>query len=174
MDDTTQSWRASDLPNFAGAYPDDPKVFLHKKQEGKNYEYTAPFKGHRWLPVKASERIKAMAHTPYGNAIPNPMVGDFWLNNWPLAAQNHYSFFENVERGHLYKYYFGDHKTGLQNTWFNHYSINMLSVYGSHVALVVRRLCVESFGHPNVLYSLSGIKPICPAQVTDKTRASSP
>ena len=48
--------------------------------------------------------------------------------NWAVAAQEHFSFLENLERGELERYYF--------DNWDYHYqrlSINMVAVWGNDI-----------------------------------------
>lgn len=85
-----------------------------------------------------------MARTPYGEAnLPQPGVWHFDKDSgagWAVGAQSHYSFFENLERGLLKKYHFGNARDGTLNNWYSHFSINMMAIRGSHVALKVCQL----------------------------------
>lgn len=79
-----------------------------------------------------------MLHTPHGAKLPGPSFARFAdYGGWAYAAQAHYSLFENLERGLVHKYHFGDAQEGLQNLWYEHYSINFMAIRGSNVALKV-------------------------------------
>lgn len=122
------SWRPSKLPDFTGDFPNSTI------SNGWLHQYEPPSEGHRWLPLRGANPVKAMLHTPYSNELPDPRQIDFVHGGWPLAAQSHYSLFENLERKNLDAYDFGN-KDGFQNLWFGHYSINMMAIRGSYVAL---------------------------------------
>lgn len=132
--DKATSWRASKLPHYSGAFLDSTEKFLPLGN------YQPPFEGHRWLPVKSSSSAEAMRHTPYWNTLPPATHINFSLGGWPVAAQTHYSFLENLEKGTLNKYHFGNEHDGLQNLWYSHYSINMMAIRGSNIALKVSLL----------------------------------
>jgi len=78
---------------------------------------------HRWLPADVNMDFTPVSATEY-NAF-----GPGW-NDWRIAAQQHYSFFQNAEKGAsgLAKYKF--------DTWDMNYerlSINMVTVWGKDV-----------------------------------------
>ena len=106
------SWRPSELPEWEG--PDDFEV-------GSNF--APPFYGHRWLPLPAGSTnegtpIDTVKYDPYSSG---------W-SNWTVAAQEHYSFLENLEKGELSRYKF--------DIWDFHYerlSINMIAIMGDDV-----------------------------------------
>jgi hypothetical protein len=103
-------WRPSKLP----------------KLNGLESGVEAPNKPHRWLPVDAS--------TNDGTSISRAQYsawGPGW-NDWRLAAQEHYSFFQNAEAGGeeglVAKYGF--------ETWDMNYerlSINFIAVWGRDI-----------------------------------------
>ena len=107
---STTSWRISDLPYWTG--PADFSI-----------DTFAPQQGHRWLPLPSdSPRLDEtpITHSEYGYH-PDPPL---WLN-WMNAAQQHYSFLENLENGELWKYAF--------DTWDAQYervSINLMAMTG--------------------------------------------
>ncbi|KAI9669215.1 MAG: hypothetical protein M1817_004710 [Caeruleum heppii] len=109
----SSSWRASELPVWQG----DPTTFPY------NVSFPAPFNGHRWLPLPANSTTD---HTPisrveYGPAAPG------W-HSWEVGAQQHYSFFQNLERDELWRYKFG--------VWDYHYerlSIQLVAMWGRDV-----------------------------------------
>lgn len=127
------SWRASTLPHYTGEFLESTENFLPKLFGG----YQPPSEGHRWLPVISSSSAEAMTHTPYNNTLPPATHIDWDTGGWPIAAQTHYSFFENLEKGTLNKYHFGNEIDGLQNLWYGHYSINLMAIRGSNIALKV-------------------------------------
>jgi hypothetical protein len=106
------SWRSSELPSWKG-----PKGFTF---DGSN---PAPYKGHRWLPVRDYDVdiINTAAHDidPEGWGL---------VRSWAAAAQLHYSFLEHLERDELYKYQ--------ADYWDYHYrriSINFLAIRGQDI-----------------------------------------
>ncbi|KAI9756356.1 MAG: hypothetical protein M1815_003779 [Lichina confinis] len=107
-----RSWRASELPQWTG--PAD-----------HNYkgDFSAPFEGHRWLPLPKGtpDDTTPIAATTYHKA------GRGW-HSWAVAAQQHYSFFENLENGALDTYHLG--------TWdmkYDRISIQLLAIRGKDV-----------------------------------------
>ena len=107
---STTTWRVSELPYWTG-----PEDF--------NFDTFAAQKGHRWLPLPSgSPRLDEtpMARSEYGYG---PGTSG-WLT-WMAAAQQHYSFFENLEKGELWKYAF--------DTWdaqYDRVSINLMAMTG--------------------------------------------
>ena len=107
------SWRASKLPLWAG----DSSFFLHQ-------HVSPPFRNHRWLPLGPGyynldgTPITLTAYSDHGAG---------W-KNWAVAAQEHYSFLEHLEKGDVDQYHFG--------TWDYQYerlSINMIAVWGDDI-----------------------------------------
>ncbi|KAI9755129.1 MAG: glutamine--fructose-6-phosphate transaminase (isomerizing) [Chaenotheca gracillima] len=84
------SWKASDHPYWEG--PDDFRWDL---------KLDPPAKGHRWLRV---EDDKAISRTPIAD-VKYAMWG-YTYRSWAIAAQQHYSFLENLEKGQLDLYKF--------------------------------------------------------------------
>ncbi|KAJ2906723.1 uncharacterized protein MKZ38_000459 [Zalerion maritima] len=114
----SSSWRVSELPSYDGPR-DGPKGF------SINGSTPAPYKGHRWLPVR--ERPFDIFKTPARDIGSEP--GKPALTSWAIAAQTHYSFFQHLEQGDTHQYKF--------NTWDYHYhrlSINFLGIRGRDVA----------------------------------------
>ncbi|KAF3073260.1 hypothetical protein Trihar35433_9487 [Trichoderma harzianum] len=87
------NWRPSLLPSWQGA--DDFQVS----------EWNPPdHQKHRWLPVKGhSDHI--LDRTPIVETEYDPF-GPGW-KKWQVAAQEHYSLFENIENNNLRQYRFG-------------------------------------------------------------------
>ncbi|KAJ4144743.1 hypothetical protein LMH87_003614 [Akanthomyces muscarius] len=85
-------WRASSLPDYDG--PEDLNIL----------EWSSPDKKkHRWLPMR-----NRTDHVLTGTPIVNTQYDAFGkgLGHWQIAAQQHYSFFENLENKELHKYKF--------------------------------------------------------------------
>lgn len=87
---SNKAWRPSDHPDWSG-----PSSFTWPLDKGP------PAKGHRWLRVKDD---KALVRTPVSK-LKYEVWGDTYTS-WAIAAQQHYSFLENLEAGtlHLYKF----------------------------------------------------------------------
>jgi len=125
------TWRASELP----AYIDDaPDSFDFGEKEGDHFRVGEvggpPFKGHRWLPLK---------NTP-ANLLKTPIEkseyaswGRGW-HSWAIAAQQHYSFFENLEKNQMHKYWWGS-EDGIWNMQYERYNINFMAIWGRDVKL---------------------------------------
>ena len=110
---SSSRWRPSSLPKWSG--PDDFNVSLFEPPAG------AP--KIRWLPVDGE---RAMDRTPAGDLLFNNPAQS-WAD-WRVAAQQHYSFLENLERGELRKYHF--------NLWDKHFervSINLIAIAGDDI-----------------------------------------
>lgn len=84
------SWRASELPTWSGP------AALNVTEN-----FTAPFDGHRWLPLPAGSSID---NTPIAAATYDAFSPALW--RWTLGAQQHYSFFEHLENNDLWRYKF--------------------------------------------------------------------
>jgi hypothetical protein len=88
------SWRASELPEWEG--PEDFNM---------THEWTSLYDKHRWLPV-GPESTHSIDDTPIVHTAYDAFSNGLW--HWTIAAQEHYSFFENLENNELYRYKF-DH-----------------------------------------------------------------
>lgn len=107
------SWKASAYPFWEG--PDDFKWDL---------EQDPPFVGHRWLRL---ENDSALHRTPAAE-----MEYKTWgtsLKSWAIAAQEHYSFLENLENDQLNLYKFGP----VWKTDYERLSINFMTLWGEEV-----------------------------------------
>ena len=127
-----ESWRASELPEWYGK-ADDEYDFGHKEEDQDEIEVGKPggptYEGHRWLPLKdtqANFMKTPMAHSEY-NA-----WGRGW-SLWPIAAQQHYSLFENLEKNRMEKYRFGNDE-GIWSMQYERYNLNFLAVWGRDIA----------------------------------------
>ncbi|KAG5297520.1 hypothetical protein I7I48_06651 [Histoplasma ohiense] len=85
-----KSWKPSDHPHWDG--PDKFEWAL---------DAAPPAKGHRWLRVKDD---KAIVRTPVTH-LKYEVWGDTYTS-WAIAAQQHYSFLENLEKNQLDLYKF--------------------------------------------------------------------
>lgn len=87
---------------------------------------------HRWLRLERHENntVTALCHTPMSNS-----EYDTWgnsLNSWAIAAQQHYSFLENLRDNRLDRYKF----TAEGLPWVTDYqrlSINMIAVNSTEI-----------------------------------------
>ena len=123
------AWRASALPTWQKHSADG---FPRKAGGGFDYRQRFPNVNHRWLPTRLNDTDLArtpITHTKYYHA---REVGSDYLY-WELAAQKHYSLLQNIEQNELWRYHFGDHRTGLWNMRFEHASINLMVIWANDV-----------------------------------------
>ena len=106
------SWRTSELPKWSGNLSFDFKT-----------RYPSPFPGHRWLPAPDgfSPYKTPIATTTYDAAGPG------WFS-WAVAAQQHASFFRNLEDDRLDLY-----KNGDWVFWAEQFSIQFVAVWGDTI-----------------------------------------
>ncbi|EGE85405.2 hypothetical protein BDDG_08350 [Blastomyces dermatitidis ATCC 18188] len=112
------TWRASQLPYWEGA-----DGFEFPLEVGN-----APYANHRWLPVHSESRT-AIYRTPIQHALCSP-----WAENrgkWSLAAQQHFSFLESLERNATDVYDFA--RRGVWDMGFERISINFIAIWGRDV-----------------------------------------
>ncbi|KAL8846006.1 MAG: hypothetical protein Q9221_008868 [Calogaya cf. arnoldii] len=120
-------WRPSLLPPWDGnpstfAFPSHPPRPSNRQQ--------------RWLPVPA----------PFNNSLKGTPASLLQyesstegLRNWAIAAQQHYSFLQNLERGQLWRYKMsntGDESKPHSNLWHmqgTRIQINLIAVWGDDV-----------------------------------------
>ncbi|KAK0611383.1 hypothetical protein B0T14DRAFT_530259 [Immersiella caudata] len=123
------SWRASELPSYKGPR-DGPEGF---NPDGST---PAPFKGHRWLPVRekpavpapTEENKKGFPDPPYPvTKVTYDAFGPS-LRNWGAGAQLHYSFLQHVERGETWKY-----KFKIWDYQYDRVSINFFGIRGGDI-----------------------------------------
>ncbi|KAF2663329.1 hypothetical protein BT63DRAFT_124844 [Microthyrium microscopicum] len=89
-------WKASALPDWTSS---DPEWIM-------SLEYISPYKKHRWLPVKYDTSNRSIDDTPIIFTDFNAFSEGLW--KWTIAAQQHYSFFENLEKNELWRYKFSE------------------------------------------------------------------
>jgi hypothetical protein len=90
--DLSVSWKASDLPYWEG--PEDFNAS----------EFHSPYAKHRWLPIDPNSPTHNIDDTPILETSFSAFSNGLW--HWQLAAQQHYSFFENLEKNELWRYKF--------------------------------------------------------------------
>lgn len=118
------TWRPSELP-----------LYDHDLSQGTSPSQKmmkVPFMGHRWLPVKQNGPIDVLA-TPFGQ-VDSPRILEFeqlW-RDWTLAAQQHYSLFQNLEDDAMHRYHLGP-SGGLWNTQYKRFNLNFVAVWGRDV-----------------------------------------
>lgn len=106
------SWRASKLPQWR-----DGALF------DRHEWFDAPYENHRWLPLGPGYTLDGtpITTTAYDKSGPG------W-NNWAIAAQEHYSFLENLEKDELARYNFG-----IWDYQYERLSINMIAIWGDDI-----------------------------------------
>ena len=139
--ETAETWRASELPSWHG--PEDFTFPLVDKGDGmfgglKTGDPGAPpFDGHRWLPLKNS--TTEIYRTPIAKVEYAPW-GTGWTS-WAIAAQQHYSFLEHLEKGMTKLYHFGSGKDaieeGIWDASYTRLNINFLAIWGYDVLSVL-------------------------------------
>lgn len=97
----SDSWRPSELPTWTG--PPDYKLDFEN--------FTAPYNGHRWLPIPTTTNSTAnrtldltLDDTPIHHSTFDAFGPS--LYHWEIGAQQHYSFFTHLERNTLGAYKF--------------------------------------------------------------------
>jgi hypothetical protein len=111
----TYDWRASDLPDWQG-----PLSFIVPN------DFSPPFPYHRWLPAR---HLNNTDDTPISTAT-YTLDGTGW-SSWTVAAQQHYSFLEHLEKGELWRYRF--------TMWDYHYdrlSTNFMCIWGDDIIAI--------------------------------------
>lgn len=109
-------WRASKLPAWKGN--DD---FLVDK------DWKSAYPQHRWLPLKGQTN-HTIDHTPIISTTFDAFSSGLW--QWQVGAQEHYSFFENLEKNELFRYKF--------HTWDYNYTrmgIQLVALMGDDINL---------------------------------------
>ena len=109
------------------------------KPEG---EHDKPFKvgmpggppngNHRWLPMNNTSENLMLTPIAAGRDY-NPF-GRGWTE-WTMAAQQHYSLLEHMERDDFGKYWAGN-QNGLWNMQYTRYNLNFLAIWGKSVKMM--------------------------------------
>ena len=132
-------WRVADFPSWigppgwaspgVGEFTEVIKKLLPPRPDG---DHATELPLHRWLPLDDSGEIYK---TPIAQTSYNP-YGAGWTS-WAIAAQQHYSFFRNLELGRLSAYHMihgeGRQTSALWDHTGDRLSINMLAVRGDVV-----------------------------------------
>jgi hypothetical protein len=114
-EDDRVDWRASSLPDWTASY--DFQMPL---------EWKSPYMKHRWLPVKQKTSNRTVDDTPIIRTAFDAFGEGLW--KWTIAAQEHYSFFENLEKNELWRYKF--------HTWDYNYTrmgIQFIAIMGDDI-----------------------------------------
>ena len=132
-------WKVSDLPSWIGPPGwTSPPVGDYTRQLSRllpskaDDDQVTELPRHRWLPLDDPLDISKtpIAQTSYD------AFGPGW-SSWAIAAQQHYSFFRNLEMDQLSTYYmnhgFGENSSSLWDHTGDRLSINMLAVRGDTI-----------------------------------------
>lgn len=123
-------WKTSELPSWDGDWAQDFTKF-DNFAEYFNVERPEDIPKHRWLPTRNESD-----HDMYTSSVAaTDAEGGPHLMNWQIGAQNHYSFFANLENGELGKYYLSK-DYGKGTIWHmrgNRLSINFIIMQGADV-----------------------------------------
>ena len=114
------SWHASDLPSYEGPPKGPPDFYI-------NGSTAAPYKGHRWLPVRLPQGQNYDISLTPASTLTYDAFGPS-LRNWAAAAQTHYSFLQHLEQGDTWRYKFDiwDYK-------YQRLSINFFAIRGRDI-----------------------------------------
>ncbi|KFA46078.1 hypothetical protein S40293_07747 [Stachybotrys chartarum IBT 40293] len=107
-------WRTSVLPAWEG--PEEFDALWWEPPEGRK---------HRWLPARGRTH-HALDYTPISHTEYQPL-GAGWYD-WKIGAQEHLSFFENLEKNELWRYKF--------HTWdfqYNRMGIQFVALMGKDI-----------------------------------------
>lgn len=132
-------WKVSNFPSWitprgwtsppVGEFTKELSKFLSPKADD---EQASVLPRHRWLPLDDPLDISKtpIAQTSYD------AFGPGW-SSWAIAAQQHYSFFHNLEVGQLSNYHlnhgFGENSSAIWDHTGDRLSINMLAVTGDTI-----------------------------------------
>lgn len=122
-------WRISTLPTYPLDKLSDDKD--SNKAFSTNTDHISP--NHRWLPLPPTP--SSLALTPIAT-IPGPDDNGILDISWGVAAQVHYSFFQNLENSTLSVYHFGSQPDKTWNLQYAHWNINFMAIKGGNVGLV--------------------------------------
>lgn len=138
------AWRASSLPTWEGDNTTFPVSDKRPNADGvveADDPGAPPFKGHRWLPLRDNKN--SLMSTPISKT-EFDAYGAGW-RSWAIAAQQHYSLFQNIEDGELDRYHFGrstDEHERIYMMGDSRMNINFLCIGGDDV--------VDNLPFPNV------------------------
>ncbi|KAI9804615.1 MAG: hypothetical protein M1833_006689 [Piccolia ochrophora] len=106
------SWRASKLPSWTGSSTFDFRS-----------DFPAPYEGHRWLPVRNASSDDG---TPITTTTFDKSSSGWW--SWSVAAQQHYSFLDHLERDELWRY-----KFDILDYHYDRITVNLLGMRGKDI-----------------------------------------
>ena len=138
-----ETWRPSYLPDWHG----DEMYFplgLGTNGEGvveHDDPGAPPYHGHRWLPLRDNKN--SIMRTPISQT-EFDAYGNGW-KSWAIAAQQHYSLFQNIEAGEMDRYHFGWSTDAHESNYImgdSRMNINFLCIRGDDV--------VDNFPFPDV------------------------
>ena len=137
-------WRASELPDWIEPadfrVPDSrddwndyiKKLIPRPKVADDSEHGSRELPLHRWLPVRGSSAIQK---TPIAQTENGAFGGGWW--SWAIAAQQHYSFFDNLEHNRKNVYYLTHGSSSKSDAiWDNtgeRISINFLALRGETI-----------------------------------------
>ncbi|OKL63469.1 hypothetical protein UA08_01796 [Talaromyces atroroseus] len=135
-------WKNSDLPTWTGDWTHDYSKF---ENFANFFDVESPedIPKHRWLPTR-NETDEDMYTSSIAATDAN---GGPHLTNWQIGAQNHYSFFSNLENGELGKYFLSK-DYGKGTIWHmrgRRLSINFIVMQGADVLDYMHMIT----GHPH-------------------------
>jgi hypothetical protein len=123
-------WKNSDLPTWTGDWDRDFRIF-DNFTEFFDVELPEDIPKHRWLPTRNETDVDM-----YTSSIAaTDAYGGPHLTSWQIGAQNHYSFFSNLENGELGKYFLSK-DYGKGTIWHMRgarLSINFIVMHGADV-----------------------------------------
>jgi hypothetical protein len=134
LSSTPTTWRASNLPQWSG---NRTKMWdFPARPEGRPFDVGEaggpPYANHRWLPMdRTSENLML---TPIAAGRDYNPFGRGW-SEWTMAAQQHYSLLDNIERGDFGKYWAGNQE-GIWNMQYTRYNLNFLAIWGKSVKMM--------------------------------------
>ena len=129
------SWRASELPRYTGTH--NTTWDFPGKPEGERFwpvgiKGGPPNHNHRWLPMEPTS--KNLMLTPIAAGKDYNPFGKGWTE-WTMAAQQHYSLLENMEKEDFGKYWAGN-RDGIWNMQYTRYNLNFLAIWGKSVKMM--------------------------------------
>jgi hypothetical protein len=137
-------WRASELPDWIEPADFKPpesredwndyikKLLPRPKTIGTSGRGSGELPFHRWLPVRGPAAVQK---TPISQTENGAFGGGWW--SWAIAAQQHYSLFDNLEHNRKYLYYLRHGSSSKSDAIWDHtgerISINFLALRGETI-----------------------------------------
>jgi hypothetical protein len=138
---TPLNWRPSLLPTYPkSSLLSSPWYFPEVLFGGFNTgdPGAPPFNPHRWLPLPSSSSDATSTVPSEKNLLLTPILGAAYdaengiHHQWAIAAQEHYSFFTNLENNRLDLYWVGN-RDGVWNLQYQRHNLNFVAVWGDNV-----------------------------------------